>query len=272
MRKTHPAFRYALAVAAAIVALLLRQLLAPLYGNQNPYHTVWLAVVFSAWYCGLGPSVVTTLLSTLGVWYWFLPSTHSFALQDRTEAFGLLGFVAFSAGIIALGESNRRGTIVKSKLVAIVESSADAIISQDLDGNITSWNGAAERLFGYTSAEAIGQHMAIVVPSDRREEGTRILEQLRRGERVGHFETTRARKDGTKCDVSLTISPLTDVGGHVVGASTVVRDISERTQTERAKGLLASIVDSSEDAIVSKNLEGIITTWNSGAASLWLHT
>lgn len=100
---------YALAVLAAIAALMLRSLLTPLLGENNPYHTVWAAVVFSSWYCGLWPSILTTLLSVVGVWYWFLPPTHSFALNDsKTAIFGMIGFLAFSGMIIALGESNRR--------------------------------------------------------------------------------------------------------------------------------------------------------------------
>lgn len=105
----HVVSRYGLAMVAAIIALLLREVLTPLLGENNPYHTVWAAVVFSAWYCGLGPSIVTTLLSLLGVWYWFLPPPHSFALDDpKTAIFGMLGFLIFSGLIITLGEANRR--------------------------------------------------------------------------------------------------------------------------------------------------------------------
>ncbi len=101
--------RYILAILAAFVALLLRQLLAPLLGENNPYHTVWAAVAFSAWYCGLGPSIVTAFLSLVGIWYWFLPPTHSFALQNpKTAISGMLGFLVLSGFIIALGEANRR--------------------------------------------------------------------------------------------------------------------------------------------------------------------
>jgi signal transduction histidine kinase len=107
--------RYALAVLSAILALLLRRLAAPLLGENNPYHTVWAAVAFSAWYCGLGPSLATTLLSLVGVWYWFLPPGNSFALDDPKSAIsGMAGFLIFSGLIIALGEANRR-SISKSK-------------------------------------------------------------------------------------------------------------------------------------------------------------
>jgi hypothetical protein len=84
-----------LAVLAAIAAVILRQALMPLLGDYNLYHTVWLAVVFSAWYCGLGPSIVTTVLSALGIWYWFIPPVHTFNIHDRSQMFGLLAFFAF---------------------------------------------------------------------------------------------------------------------------------------------------------------------------------
>lgn len=100
--------RYGLAVMAAATALLLRELLAPLLGENNPYHTAWAAVVFSAWYCGLGPSIVTALVSVTGIWYWFLPPSHSFAVEDPKPAIsGMVGFLFFSGLIIALGERNR---------------------------------------------------------------------------------------------------------------------------------------------------------------------
>jgi signal transduction histidine kinase len=108
-RNAGAARRYSLAIGAAIVALLLRELLFPLLGPNNPYHTVWAAVVFSAWYCGLAASVVTALLSVVGVWYLFLPPFNSFALQEpKTAISGMVGFLVFSGLIIGLGEANRR--------------------------------------------------------------------------------------------------------------------------------------------------------------------
>jgi two-component system, chemotaxis family, CheB/CheR fusion protein len=123
---------------------------------------------------------------------------------------------------------------VRSRLAAIVESSDDAMVSKKLDGTITTWNGAAERLFGYTSAEAIGKNITLIVPPDLLSEETTILQRLGRGERIDHFETVRRRKDGTMVDVSLTISPLKDGSGRVVGASKVARDITEKKAAERA--------------------------------------
>jgi PAS domain S-box-containing protein len=119
-------------------------------------------------------------------------------------------------------------------LAAIVSSSDDAILSKNLDGVIRSWNKSAERLFGYSAKEAIGKHITIIVPSDRRTEENNILSRLRRGERIDHFETLRMRKDGTTFDVSLTISPIKDSAGRVIGASNVARDISHLKRIERA--------------------------------------
>jgi PAS domain S-box-containing protein len=119
-------------------------------------------------------------------------------------------------------------------LAAIVASSDDAIVSKNLDGIITSWNNSAERIFGYTAEEAIGQHIRLIIPRERHAEESDILNRLRRGERIDHFHTVRKRKDGGLLDVSLTISPLRDSSGHVIGASKVARDISAQKQTERA--------------------------------------
>ena len=136
---------------------------------------------------------------------------------------------------LELQEAERKSAErVTGLLAAIVDSSDDAIVSKSLDGFVTSWNKSAERLFGYTAEEAVGQHITLIVPADRRHEESTILEQLKRGKRVDHFETVRMHKDGKMLDVSLTISPVKDAAGSVVGASKVARDITERKRTERA--------------------------------------
>ncbi len=122
----------------------------------------------------------------------------------------------------------------ESRLAAIVESSDDAIISKNLDGIITTWNKGAERIFGYTAKEALGQHITLIVPADRRDEEAEILGRLRRGERIDHFPTVRIRKDGTRLDTSLAVSPLRDSTGRVMGASKVARDITEERRVEQA--------------------------------------
>ena len=118
-------------------------------------------------------------------------------------------------------------------LAAIVDCSDDAIISKTLEGIITSWNSGAERLFGYTAKEAVGQPISMVIPLERRDEETRILARLSQGERIDHFDTVRVRKDGTKLEISLTISPVRDAAGKIIGASKIARDVGARKRVER---------------------------------------
>jgi PAS domain S-box-containing protein len=123
---------------------------------------------------------------------------------------------------------------LRARLAAIVDSSDDAIVSKTLDGVITSWNRGAERIFGYTAAEAIGQHIYLIIPDDRRAEEEDVLARLRRGERIDHFETVRRAKDGRQIAISLTVSPVRDGRGRIIGASKVGRDITERTMAQDA--------------------------------------
>lgn len=118
-------------------------------------------------------------------------------------------------------------------LAAIVDSSDDAIVSKTLDGMITSWNASAERLFGYSAGEAVGRHISLIIPVDRKDEEHLIIEKIKRGERIEHFDTVRIRKDRTLLDISLTISPVRDSSGKVIGASKIAREIAQRKRTER---------------------------------------
>jgi PAS domain S-box-containing protein len=121
---------------------------------------------------------------------------------------------------------------------AIIESSDDAILSKNLDGVILSWNRGAERLFGFTSEEAVGRPVTIIIPLDRQDEEPSILEKIHRGERIEHFETVRQRKDGSLIDISLTISPIRDARGKIVGASKIARDITELKKAWERQHLL----------------------------------
>jgi PAS domain S-box-containing protein len=123
-------------------------------------------------------------------------------------------------------------------LAAIVESSDDAIISKNLSGFILTWNKGAERLFGYTAEEAVGQHIMMLIPPDRHSEEPGIIDRISRGERIEHYETLRQRKDGSQIEVSLTVSPVRNAQGLVVGASKIARDNSERKRADQAKDLL----------------------------------
>src|SRR5690606_24271396 len=122
---------------------------------------------------------------------------------------------------------------MRARLAAIVDSSHDAIASKTLDGTITSWNAAAERIFGYTAAEAIGQPMTLIIPEERRAEEKVVLAMIRAGQVVDHFETVRRRKDGRLIPISLTVSPIRDRQGRVIGASKIARDITESTRIKR---------------------------------------
>ena len=124
------------------------------------------------------------------------------------------------------------------RLAAIIEDCDDAIISKDLRGVINSWNRGAERLFGYSAEEVVGRPVTILIPLDRQDEEPAILERLRRGERIDHYETVRRRKDGSLVDVSLTVSPIKNAGGEVVGASKIVRDITELRRARELQKLL----------------------------------
>lgn len=135
----------------------------------------------------------------------------------------------------------KRAEEMRARLAAIVESSDDAIVSKDLDGVIMTWNAGAERLFGYSAADAVGRPITIVIPPDRLDEEPEILGRIRRGERIDHFETVRQRKDGTLLDISLTVSPIIDGSGTVVGASKIARDITERRMLERQKDAFIGI-------------------------------
>jgi PAS domain S-box-containing protein len=160
---------------------------------------------------------------------------------------------------------------LEAYLASIVEGSDDAIISKSLDGYITSWNPAAERVFGYTAKEAVGRNIGLIIPYDRMDEEYQILDKLKRGERIDHFETIRHRKDGKPIDVSLTVSPIRDQSGKIIGASKIARDISKAKCAERIVHL-AAIVESAGDAIISVNLNGIITSWNAAAERLFGYT
>jgi two-component system, chemotaxis family, CheB/CheR fusion protein len=128
----------------------------------------------------------------------------------------------------------RQAEEVRAKLAAIVDCADDAIVSKSLEGIITSWNRAAEKIFGYTAAEAVGRHISLIIPEERAAEEDQVLAQIRRGEIVDHFETVRRTKDGRRLNISLTVSPIKDAHGRIIGASKVARDITERKQAAQA--------------------------------------
>jgi PAS domain S-box-containing protein len=167
------------------------------------------------------------------------------------------------------GSQNPLTDVARNFLAAIVASSDDAIISKDLDGIISSWNEGARRIFGYEAEEIVGQPILRLIPPELAHEEDYILSKIRAGERIEHFETTRVKKSGERFAISVTISPIKDDSGVVIGASKIARDISDRKRLDESRSRLAAIVDSADDAIIGKNLDGTITSWNNGARLLF---
>jgi len=165
-------------------------------------------------------------------------------------------------------------------LASIVESSDDAIITKTSQGIITSWNSGAEQIYGYAAGEVLGKPISILIPPGHVDEVPGILERIKQGESIHHYETMRRRKDGRIIHVSVSISPVKDKKGNINGASTIARDITAevesrnkaeeqlRTSADRLF-LLASIVEYSDDAIITKTSKGVITSWNSGAEQIY---
>jgi PAS domain S-box-containing protein len=167
------------------------------------------------------------------------------------------------------GEILESGFDPRAHLAAIIDSSDDAIISKNLNGIIVSWNNSAARIFGYSADEIVGRSILTLIPPELHHEEDQILYKLKAGERIDHYETVRVRKSGEKFAVSVTISPIVDATGKIVGASKVARDISDRARNDQSRFQLAAIVDSADDAIISKDLNGIVRTWNQAATRMF---
>ena len=174
------------------------------------------------------------------IWVVAHDEQRKFDAEDERMMRSLACFVSSAYQLLAMLESSRieaadraNAVIGKNLLAAIVDSSDDAIVSKNLDGIITSWNKGAQRMFGHTEAEAVGQHIFLLIPEERRGEEYKILGQIARGEPVDHFETVRRRKDGSLLEVSLSISPIRDVQGKIIGASKIARDITTAKNSER---------------------------------------
>ena len=230
---------YALGFLALVLAVLLRWALDPLMGDALPLVTLFGAVAAGVWLGGYRLAIPIALLGYLACHYLFIPPRGHFNLTNTANVVGLIAYLFTSSLIIVVGEvarvaesRARQRMLERNKanrlLAAIVESSDDAIISKSLEGVIQTWNAAAERLFGFTAEEAVGRHISIVIPPDRIAEEDQIIASLKAGGRIEHFETERVRNDGQRINVSLTISPIKDDSGNVVGASKIARDITDR--------------------------------------------
>jgi PAS domain S-box-containing protein len=236
-----------------LMAILARRALDPFWGENLPFILFFPAIMLSAWVGGAWAGIVTTAVCAAGAGYFWLGPRESWLPSNSSQALGLFVFAAVGVVISVLNESWRRAISDRDEhdlkvreLAAIVASSEDAIISKDLDGRIRSWNRAAQRMFGFSATEAVGQPIRITIPETRWYEEDEVLRRLRNGETIDHFETVRRRKDGTELPVSLTISPIHDANGIVIGASTIAQDITERhraEQTEREQSRALAVAE-----------------------------
>ena len=196
------------------------------------------AVLFTARFLGFGPAVFCSLVSTACLDFFLVPPYFSLRIHSGADLEQLLAFLAIS---VFAGSMARQKTLAESRadrttreMAAIVEYSSDAIYSTRPDGAITSWNRAAENLYGYTAEEAIGAPVARLAPPERRDEVEQNIETLNRGGHVASYRTERMRKDGTRWPVLLSVSGLRNARGEIVGSSAIARDISAEKQSEEA--------------------------------------
>lgn len=233
---------YLLAVGCVGLALVLRLLLDSLWGERLPYVWFFLAVLAVARYAGTGPALLAMAAGFLLADWFFVPPRHSLLIVGAANLVNSAFFFFISLVVVVLSrgtrqaiEGEREAHLRFARLAAIVESSEDAIITKTLDGTILTWNAAAERLYGYTAAEAVGRSISMLMPPERNDDLLPLLARLARGEQLNHFETTRRARDGRLIEVSLSFSPVRDGTGRVVGASTIARDVSERRRAERER-------------------------------------
>ena len=271
----NPVLRYAFSFVVALAAFYATR---EFHLQSTPYWTAYGAVVVTAYFGGFGATLVTAALSVVLVQGWMhLGSVHLPMYKPSM-------FLVYSCMVAGLAFFRDRSDSERDKtqkasihansiLAAVVESSDDAIISETLDGIITSWNRGAERHFGYFAEEAVGCPITIIIPPDKRDEETRFLARIRNGERVEHYETVRLRKDGSTVDVSLTLSPIRDEFGEIAGASKIARDITARKQSERQHRELEArqnaFLDNLPVGVWFLNADGKLFYGNAEGKAIW---
>ncbi len=282
------ATNYALSFAALAAAVLLRYLLDPWMGDALPLVTLFGAVAMAVWLGGYIPAVIVTILGYLACSYFFIEPRGQIVLADPGILIGLLAYLFTCSLIIGFGEAMRHAQIRAGQrrevLRVTLHSIGDAVITTDVDGRITYMNAVAESLTGWTHREAVGQSLdavfRIVNEDTRQPVPNPATKALRDGVVVGLANhTILLQKGGGECPIDDSAAPISDEDGNVSGCVLIFRDVSaqRRVQRERssqllAARLLASIIESSDDAILSKSLDGIIQSWNAGAERLFGYT
>ena len=238
-------------VGGLLIATLIRWAIGGLVQERIPFTTYYPAIVVATFLGGFWWGTLASILSAAVAWWLFMPPTFGFAL-DQAQLVSLITFLlvclllvgtvtALNAAVdLLLVEINlrRESRLALGQLASVVETSDDAIITKDLNGIVTSWNKGAERIFGYEANEIIGKPISLLIPPDRPDEEPSILARLRKGQRIEHYETVRRRKTGELIDISLSVSPLADATGKIVGASKIARDITVRRQAQEVQSLL----------------------------------
>ena len=229
-----------LGVVSAVWCLSLAALAALWFRKPHSVLDIWLMVVLCAWLFDIAMSAILNVARFdlgfyLGRIYGLCAASFVLAVL-LIDNIGLQAQLARLLGKLRHQAASERNLRTERERIfsAVVESSNDAIITKALDGTITGWNGAAERLFGHTSAEAVGRHIELIVPPDRRDEVGDILERVSNGERIQHYETSRMHKDGRSVEVSLSVSPIRSASGDIIGASKTARDITDSNRTLKA--------------------------------------
>jgi PAS domain S-box-containing protein len=237
------------------------------------YLTFYPAVMLVSLLLGLWPGLLTTAVAALLAAYWVIPP-KGFGIGNAADAAALLIFVTMGATMSLVAELYRRKVtqaVPLHHLAAIIEYSNDAIYSKNLEDTILSWNRGAEKIYGYTAQEMIGRPATRLAALENGEEFSEILERIGRGESVEYYETVRMRKDGQRCEVSETISPMFDAKGGITVTSTVARDISERKRAERRLAeqqfYVRSLIEASLDPLVTISREGKIKDVNRATES-----